>query len=268
MAAESLIRETAAALREHAPFSEMVATDVEFAARRVRLQYFAKDERVLEPGDAPAPDCLIIRQGAVEGSRPGEGGAAIAPGFSLGAGDLFPIGSLIGGRPPRTRYVASSDLFCWALAREHFEALMARSPVFADFCRRRMAALMELSMQVVQSHHAAQTAQWRLMGQALRGLIRRAPVGCRLDTRLGEALAAMEREEVGAMLVFDGSDPMPVGIFTRQDVIGRVVLPRVSLQAPISTVISRPVSVLPSSASVAEAILLMAEKTIRHVPVD
>jgi len=267
MAAETLIREAVTALQAHAPFSEMAIRDVEFVARHARLQYFSAGELILEPGPDRAPGCFIIRQGAVEGALPGEGGGAVAPPLSLGPGDLFPIGSLAGKRPTRTRYVAAADLFCWVLAAEHFDQLVSQSAVFADFCKRRMASLMELSMQAVQASYSAQSAQWRMMSQPLRAVVRRAPVSCTDETALADALATMEREAVGAMLVINDPNAAPLGIFTRQDVIGRIVLPERSLLAPISEVMSSPVTTLPADATVADAAMLMADRSIRHVPV-
>ena len=267
MPASALIRENIAALRAHAPFSEMSGADVEYVASRARLQYFAAGEVVLEPGTELSPGCFVVRQGAVEGIMPDRAGGAVAPPLALGPGDFFPIAALMGSRPPSTRYVASSDLFCWLLAREHFDALLARSPEFSDYCNRRMSALMELSMQVVQARYAAQNAQWRLMSQPLRTLLGRSPIGCAPETPIAEALAVMEREGVGAMLILSPPEARPLGIFTRQDVIGRIVLPGLPLSAPISSVMSHPVSTLPTSATVADAMILMADQTIRHVPI-
>lgn len=80
-------------------------------------------------------------------------------------------------------------------------------------------------------------------------------------------MAMMEREAVGAMLIVDELSGQPIGIFTRQDVIGRIVLPERSLSAPISAVMSAPVSALAADATVADATMLMADRSIRHVPV-
>ena len=56
-----------------------------------------------------------------------------------------------------------------------------------------------------------------------------------------------------------------LGIFTRQDVIGRVVLPRRDPATPIRDVMSAPAIALPGTATAADASLLMAQSGIRHV---
>ena len=57
------------------------------------------------------------------------------------------------------------------------------------------------------------------------------------------------------------------GIFTRQDVVGRVVLPGVGLEEPVGTVMTSPVLTASADETVADAMLRMAERTIRHLPV-
>ena len=74
----------------------------------------------------------------------------------------------------------------------------------------------------------------------------------------------MEAHRIGSMPVVD-RDGRPLGIFTRQDVIGRVVLPRRDPATPIADVMSAPPIALPGTATAADAALLMAQRGIRHV---
>jgi CBS domain-containing protein len=62
-------------------------------------------------------------------------------------------------------------------------------------------------------------------------------------------------------------DPLgnPLGIFTRQDVIGRIVLPQRDLATPVGKVMSTPAITLPAVATAGDAALLMAQRGIRHV---
>ncbi len=64
----------------------------------------------------------------------------------------------------------------------------------------------------------------------------------------------------------EGGDRL-AGILTRTDLIGRVILPEVPLTAPVSTVMTRDVLSLDADDTAADATLLMAEHSIRHIPV-
>jgi CBS domain-containing protein len=268
MPSASLLRELVSQLVIHAPFSGMAFSDVEFVASVAKLTYFAPGECLIEAGQLDVPGCFVIREGTVKAAPPSDGEAEEGLSASLlGMADIFPVGSLLSRRAPRLRYVAQGDVFCWLISPDHFEQLIQRSPVFLDFCRRRLAALAEMSRQAVQAAYATQAAQWRLMSQPLGGMVGRSPVTCTPDTSLRDAFKRMEAEKVGSILITAESSGLPVGILTLQDLIGRIVLPERSLNERVATVMSHPVSTLQASCSVADAVMLMAERKIRHVPV-
>jgi CBS domain-containing protein len=258
--AATLIEAVRRGLAPHAPFSSMHAEDLEFVARRVELAYFAHGEPIVGPADGVPPRCWIVKQGAVEGRRPGA--PEEAPVVVLTPGELFPVGALLAERAVVSTYRATGDVFCWGLARADFDELVRRSEPFRDFCRRRLGALLDLSNLALQASYAQQATQWRTMAGPLGEVIRRPAVSVDPAATLREVFETMERERVGSVIVGDAQ-----GIFTRQDVLGRVTLPGVSLDSPISAVMSTPVMSLDASATVAEAMLLMAERSIRHVPV-
>jgi len=250
------------ALAVHPPFSLMREDDLELVARRAELAYFMPGERIVGPASGPPAGCWIVRQGLVEARRPGTEGESGEANAQLTPGETFPVGALMADRPVGSDYRAVGDVFCWTLKKSDFDELLRRSPVFLDFCKRRMGALLDLSNQALQASYARQATQWRSMATPLGDLIRRAPVTVPRHASLREAFERMETDRVGSVIVGDGE-----GIFTRQDVIGRVVLPGVSLDTSISEVMTAPLISLEADATVAEAVLLMAERTIRHVPV-
>ncbi len=260
MASPTLIDGARRTLAAHAPFSSMRDEDLDFVARRVELAYFAGGEPIVGPEDGVPARCWIVRQGVVEGRRPDLPGEASVT--VLTEGEPFPVGALLAARPVVATYRATGDVFCWSLPREDFDELLRRSEPFRDFCRRRLGALLDLSNRALQASYAQQATQWRTMAAPLGDVVRRPPVTVAPQATLHEVFETMERERVGSVVVGDAQ-----GIFTRQDVIGRVALPGVPLDAPIASVMTAPVASLDASATVAEAMLLMAERTIRHVPV-
>jgi CBS domain-containing protein len=260
-------------LAGHAPFAQMPASDVAFAASRLSLVYFADGETVLEPGQGVPDHCLIVRQGGVRGAAAGPSGGGEAGGTpvnELGPGEVFPVGALLAERPVSAVYRAVGDLFCWRLPRRDFEELCRRSPVFLDFCRRRLAALLDLSRQALQARHAGDASYWRELSAPIGTMIRRPAVVAHSGESIRTVFERMEREGVGSVVVCegraDGTGPL-LGVFTRKDVIRRVSLPGLPLERPVDEVMSRPVSSLPSDASIADAMLVLAQRGIRHIPV-
>ncbi len=253
------------ALRPHAPFAAMAEADLDRIVRASRLRYFSPGETILEPGPECPAHCYVVRQGTVRGERPGATGDAAAL-WELSAGEMFPLGALLARRSVTSVYRATRDTFCLAFPAADFGALIGTSHVFQDFCTRRLAHLLDLSRTRLQAEYAAAATEQRGLSTRLQSLIRRPPVVCGPGTPLGEALSRMEAERIGSIPVVD-SDTRPIGIFTRQDVIGRVVLPQRTLDVPMRDVATVPVITLGADATAGDAALVMARQGIRHVVV-
>jgi len=252
------------ALKPHAPFAAMTDVDVDRVVRVGQLRYFAPGECVLSPDDARPGHCYVIRQGTVRGERPGaEPGEANAL-WELSAGEMFPLGALLGRRGVTSVYRAMQDTFCLLFPVGVFDSLIATSSAFQDFCTRRLAHLLDLSRATLQAEYAASATEQRGLATPLERILRQAPVSCAADTPLGRALETMEQHRIGSMPVVD-ADNRPFGVFTRQDVIGRVVLAQRPLETPIAQVMSAPVITLPARSTAGDAALLMARSGIRHV---
>ncbi len=261
----SLTQGVIQALMRHAPFTQMQPEHVSFAVKHLELSYFDEGEVIVEPASGPPEHLFIVKQGTVEGHRVLSESAVL----HLTEGEVFPVGALAADRPVSTIYKSADDTFCWKLPKKQFNALQSMSPVFLDFCKRRMAALLDLSNQALQATYATQTTQLAAMDNPIASVITRPAVMASASDSILQVFIQLERERVDSVLIKadeKGAAPV-VGIFTRQDVIGRVVLPAKDLQAPISSVMTSPVLYLDSAATVADAMLLMADKGIRHIPI-
>ncbi len=247
-------------LSKHAPFDRMARAHVEFLASHLTLGFYAKGEAIIEPGGAIANTFYIIKQGRVRGEPPRGGAAA----WELVAGECFPIGALTGRRASSTLHRAVEDTFCYELAREHFEALLALSPVFQDFCTRRLSNLLDLALRATQASLASEVSGDAALNTPLKSLLRRPPVTCAPDTPIRAALAIMHQQRIGSIVVTD-STQRPLGVFTLHDLLSRVVVSDQSLDAPIERVMSPRPHALPPAAFAQEAAMLMAHKGIGHL---
>jgi len=100
----------------------------------------------------------------------------------------------------------------------------------------------------------------------LGAIARRTPVTCGRDATVGEVLRAMQQHRVGSVIVLD-ADGAIAGIFTRKDVLNRVALPQVGLEAPVAGVMTREVKWLTTDDTIEDAIMLTSRFGIRHVPI-
>jgi CBS domain-containing protein len=81
-----------------------------------------------------------------------------------------------------------------------------------------------------------------------------------------EAVEAMNRHRIGAMLVMNGAKL--AGIFTERDVLTRVISASLEPKAtPVSRVMSADVITIAPEATVQQVMDIFAEKRCRHLPV-
>lgn len=246
-------------LLEHAPFAQMAASDLEALLAHLEVAYYGPGEVLLAGAQAVAPYCFIVKQGRVQGRQ----GADVV--LELGEGECFPLGALLAQRAARLDYVAAGDVFCLLLPREHFEALTRRSEVFLSYCRNSLGQLLDWSHQHIQAAYAVQARTEQHMNTPLTQLMRAPALTCSPDTPLRSALERIEAAGVGSIVVAEAGHVQ--GILTRTDLIGRVLLPQTSLDVSIAAVMSPEVACLRSTDTAAQAIALMAERGVRHLPV-
>ncbi len=103
-----------------------------------------------------------------------------------------------------------------------------------------------------------------LMRSARISALPKRPV-CKVDptTTLGDVYERLEREHSVAVLVFDGAEL--VGIFTERDILNRTSLEG-DVDTPIGELMMRGVVTIEEDARLSEAITVMSERGIRHLP--
>jgi CBS domain-containing protein len=259
----SLIDALGVELMRHAPFAQMHAAHVRQFVAAASEVYYAPGEVVLEPAMGPATGLHLLRKGHITGRR---GMAALAGGLQYEAGDLFPVGAVLGARPVSSTYTANDDCFCLLLPAAAVKPLAAVSPPFAAFLERRAMQFFELARRAMRESYASEALQQQSLEAALATLPRKQTLACTPDTPLAQALAQMHERRVGSVVVVDGQGT-PRGILTRHDVLGRVTLPGLPLTTPIEAVMSTPLHRLDTTNTLQDAALVMSRHSVRHVPV-
>ncbi len=264
MPSGSLLANLRQEFARYTPFSQMAVADLDFFLSHAEQLYFAPGEVLVEPASGEVTQLFFIRRGAVSGKR---GLADLSGGaFQYETGDLFPISAAMARRAVTATYEATADTFVLALPTAVMQTLAQKSVPFADFLNRRVLKFLDLSRQALQVAYSSQTLAEQSLETPLGELARRAPVTCRPHTPLREALTEMHQRRIGSMLV-TGERGEPLGILSREDILGKVTLQGVALETPISAVMVAPVHHLTHEHTAEDAALLMSRHTIRHVPI-
>lgn len=260
----SLILNLRKQLMSQMPFSKMTEASVDHFIERAAECYFSPDEIILDPASGTCSHLYFIRQGSVTATKPNAQDGQSAR--QLEAGDLFPVAAAVASRPVTSIYQSEGDTFCLRISVETMNALIESSPVFADFLNQRIQTFLDLSRQSITTSYASKVFVQHALEAELRTLKDKDVLIVDASTPLRHALQEMKDLNVGSVLVGDASGALK-GILTRYDILDRVTLPEVSLDAPISSVMSSPVRTLTGSDTAQDAVLLMSRHGIRHVPV-
>ncbi len=99
--------------------------------------------------------------------------------------------------------------------------------------------------------------------QAVKSLINVAPVFIAADASVGDAAQQMQRARIGSVLI--ATDPP--GIVTDRDLRGRVLAANLGPETPVTRVMTRPLKTIDSDMLGFNALRLMVDENIHHLPV-
>ena len=253
-------------LRSHPPFDRFEPEALAFLDSHLKPANFRVGTVLVSPELGEPLSLYIVAKGKVHAT---EGNAGVAPGagdLTLTVGECFPIGALSGRRASANAYAAATDLEMYLLPASDFHRLMELSPAFARHCSGYLSSLVSQSRQQMQARYAQQASEQQSLNTPLYQLIKRAPISVATTTPIQRAVEIMGEQKAGSVIVVNG-DGAPIGVLTQSDVVRRVVLGRVSLELPITEVMSHGPMTLPESATAYDAMFAMASRGIRHLMV-
>ena len=240
-------------LKDHDPFSGLDEPELDRLAERAEVEFFGVGTTIFEQGDEPPDRVRIVRRGAV---------ALVDHGRVLdllGEGELLGHPSMVSATPTGLAARAHEDTLCYAFAAEDVMPLLTQGAGLRYFARSLLAR--PKPGPVV----AADVSGFDLAQQPVRALIREQPIICEPDVSLRDAARRMT--DAGASSVLVRLDGGGFGIVTDQDLRRRVVAGGVSVDAPVSEVMTAPAFTIGPDLNGADVLLAMLDRGIRHLPV-
>ncbi|WP_291479909.1 putative nucleotidyltransferase substrate binding domain-containing protein [Corynebacterium sp.] len=272
-------------LSEHEPFSHLPDDELDALPFKMEIIYVRRGETVITAGE-PNDTLYVIRSGAVD--------VLDSQDVLLdrrGTGRFFGHSTIVtkggfGAEPGPSRYtmIAVEDSLLLTMEREEVRGLIERNPevarYFAGVSERIRAAAERLSV--------------RSGSDALRtrvgDLVDRDPVSVHCEATVREAAQLMSENGISCLPVIsdtaDGADDtddtdgggvaslLPpvagnelVGIITDRDLRNRVIAEGVDTDTPVSGVMTRDPFSTTADTTAFEAMLMMSEQGVHHLPV-
>ena len=244
------VEEIADFLADFPPFDQLARDDLLRIAAAVTIRSYPAGTDILVEDGPPATELFVIRSGSIELRHQDEVVDILEPGESFG----HP--SLLTGMAAAFTVRAHEDTTCYAIGRELALKVLGR-PEGAIFVARTMRERLTRTGHTVHGLPEVRTIR-------VGNLIAAPPVLCRPDRTIREAASLMSAERVSALFVSAAAE---LGIVTDTDFREKVVAGGVSPEAPISTIISRPLKTVRADRFAADAALDMLYAGVEHLAV-
>jgi CBS domain-containing protein len=256
------MEEIVAFLRAYPPFDQLPVAAVELIAGQTQIEYFTTGSDILTAGGTPAQFFYLIRKGSVDLLQVKDEAELIVDTLTPGEGFGHP--SLIRNLPPLVSARAHSEVLAYLVPANVFHQLREDYPLFANFFS---ASAIDRLISAAQSRNVSTTPF--LFQTRVRDLIRRPPISIHPEATVREA-AALMREHSVSCLVIDlppyGIHGPESGIITDRDLRNRVLAAGLPDSTPLSQVMTAPATTMGADSLAFEALLLMLERHIHHLP--
>ena len=186
-AAEPIARNAIDALRAFAPFDRMDEQAFDYLGLHLATAEYATGTTILGMGH-DAPRLHIIERGKVASEQPRLGDLVEDPYPVLGPGDLFPLAALFSGSAVTAVYRAVEPTRCLELSGRDFPELLRRAPALERLCVARVTSMLREARARLHGQFTQVTSEQQSMASPLRAIVRGAPVTCRAETPIRDAV--------------------------------------------------------------------------------
>jgi CBS domain-containing protein len=238
-------------LRDFPPFDALDDATLDRVVDKTTIEFFPAAAVILRQTGEPAKSAYVVRTGAVElldGDRLVD---------LLHPGELFGHPSMLARDSPSLTARAHEDTLCYLVAASVMQDVFASRPGLVFLSR----SLRERLTHALERASANVADPWR---RPLAGFISRPLVTCPATSTVRDAARRMADARVSSLLV---QTDRGWGIVTDRDLRTRVIAEGLSVEATIDHIVSRPLTTVEADALAVDALRLMLERGIHHVPI-
>ena len=237
-------------LARHAPFRRLSQDELERVATSLVERVVPAGEIVLVESGVPGTELYVVREGAFELTHK----QAVVT--ILTSGEVFGHPTLLTGLPPEFSIQARQGSTLYVITREVAVDVLSRP----EGVRFVAGSLRERLLDAARTMRALPDVVTR----PVTSLIRSTPLFCDPEASARDAAELMAAEKRSALLV---STRDGLGIVTDLDLRDKVLARGLSPDTPVSTLMTQPVTTVPSDALAPEAAIEMMASGVNHLPV-
>ncbi|MGP6173344.1 DUF294 nucleotidyltransferase-like domain-containing protein [Corynebacterium sp. A21] len=247
------LEEVRAFLAEIEPFLRLPEEELAQLPAKMTMRYARRGDTLLRIGE-PNGQLFIIRSGAVD--LVDEDGVLLD---RRDAGRSFGYSTLSGESNSRYTMIAVEDCLLLNLPEADFQELAQRHPDLARYFSSQSRRIRAVADELRQDT-SAEVLRTRLGGFKIPE-----PVIVSADTSIRQAAIKMEELRVSSLLI--GAPENLEGIITDRDLRGRVVAVGLDIDLPVGEIMTMNPRIGTSDTLAFEAMLIMTELRIHHLPI-
>lgn len=265
-ASTSVVSETVIGfLKTVPPFQFLPVSELSRLVPTMTLEYFPKDDTIISAGHPASEVLYIVHKGAVQLTLRTKVGKQLV--FDLRSeGEIFGLLSLMGRDIARFDVIAVEDALCYSIPGTVVQEIASRYPEFSEYLVRvSITRYLDRSLKELKDQTNLMGNTERLLySLAVKDVVSAPVVVCRGETSIGKAARLVSNARATCLAVVDPSG-RAVGIVTDRDFTRRVLACGLSLDLPVTSIMSTPVVSVESTARLFQALLAMISKDIQHV---
>lgn len=229
------------------------------------LEFFPKGTVILSAGHPASESLYVVHKGAVKLALRSQVGKQLTLDMRS-EGEIFGLLSILGKDLARLDVTAVEDTLCYRIPAEDMQRLMSSNAEVANYLlRTSLTRYMDRSLQELRTQTSLMGDTERLLYSiSVSDVPLSASVLCQKGTTIREAAETLVRSKATCLFVVDENSEA-IGIVTDRDFAEKVAAQALSLELPVSEIMSKPVIAVEQSDRLFHALLAMVSRNIHHV---
>jgi CBS domain-containing protein len=232
------------------PFDQLTDQLITHCCKSLTVVYYSKNEQLVHV-DTNEPQLYIVRSGAFEVTT--EKGELID---RISDGQYFGFSGMLSGEKVVNKVHILEDGLVYQLSLESFNHLRASSRVFDQFFNQAFAKRLR---------HQGDINSNKINTSRVSSLISEKMISIDSESSIQQAATLMSEKRVSSLIIIDNGEL--AGILTDRDLRNRVLAKGLNSNIIIKTVMTQEPVTISKHALIFEAMLLMSEKNIHHLPI-